>query len=357
MNRHLLAIALILLTACQPAAAVIPTAPDTPTANLPVAASTATPRPAAAATPTTMPTPPITPAPALIIPPGVMVILVEGAVRFISLDRQQQAELPGTYYGNEVDWSPDGSALLLAEGDIDVSGLAEIFRFDLRSGARQRLTSSPANQRSPRWSPDGSQILLFQIRRQVNQIYLLDARGSYLRYITDGVDPRWSPDGAAIAYVKACDASPRCLYLRDLKSGAERMIAANIGVRPYNNIAWSPDGVWIAYISGGERADLWLHHLDTGRSEQITDTPAEEAAPEFSPDSQFLAYVVRHWDTRVNESGQLEAAKGKWASVIRIQRLSSGAVLDFHLTDGYIDDFAWSAHPDAALVFTADNRE
>ncbi len=54
--------------------------------------------------------------------------------------------------------------------------------------------------------------------------------------------------------------------------------------------ALSPDGTQIAFASNRDgQWDLYVMELDSGLSKRITDTPEYEAAPSWSPDSQWLA--------------------------------------------------------------------
>src|SRR3712207_2563920 len=71
-----------------------------------------------------------------------------------------------------------------------------------------RLTSSKANEGTPRWSPDGRYLAFLSSRedeREVAQVWLLDRSGGEAERVTDlpgGVsDYAWSPDSKRLALI------------------------------------------------------------------------------------------------------------------------------------------------------------
>jgi len=63
---------------------------------------------------------------------------------------------------------------------------------------------------------------------------------------------------------------------------------------PIMSPAWAPDGKKVAYVSyeRNSKPAIYLHHLDTGRKEQLTNYPGLNGAPSFSPDGRYLAFVL-----------------------------------------------------------------
>ncbi len=70
----------------------------------------------------------------------------------------------------------------------------------------------------------------------------MNADGTGLRRVTNGMDPILSPDGTQLAYARW--GSPDGVYVLDLRTGAERRIAAANHPR---SPAWSPDGSQLAF--------------------------------------------------------------------------------------------------------------
>jgi tricorn protease len=56
---------------------------------------------------------------------------------------------------------------------------------------------------------------------------------------------------------------------------------------------WSPDGKWIAFVSDRSgRDEIWLVHEDATGLKQITDADTEKRGMEFAPDSKALMYTA-----------------------------------------------------------------
>jgi hypothetical protein len=79
-------------------------------------------------------------------------------------------------------WSPDGSSLAYT-GQSDDSGDGfgdnlDIYVMDLGSGDTQRLTTSPDQEDTPRWSPDGSALAYHRVVNSRIQVFRMQADGS-----------------------------------------------------------------------------------------------------------------------------------------------------------------------------------
>jgi TolB protein len=86
-------------------------------------------------------------------------------------------------------------------------GNADIFSADIAGETVVNLTRDPAPDRSPSWSPDGTQIAFASRRADNWDLYLMRADGSGIRRLTadrayDG-EPAWSPDGTRIAFARS----------------------------------------------------------------------------------------------------------------------------------------------------------
>jgi len=73
-------------------------------------------------------------------------------------------------------------------------------------------------------------------------IYLVNADGTGLRRVADGMDPILSPDGTQLTYARW--GAPDGVYVLDLRTGVERRLAT---VNKPRGPAWSPDGSKVAF--------------------------------------------------------------------------------------------------------------
>src|SRR5699024_471044 len=86
------------------------------------------------------------------------------------------------------------------------NGRTNIYEMDLKRRTSKQLTSGPAIDTSPSYSPDGSQIVFNSDRGGNQQLYVMNADGSDVHRISFGTGryatPVWSPRGDYIAFTK-----------------------------------------------------------------------------------------------------------------------------------------------------------
>jgi hypothetical protein len=110
-----------------------------------------------------------------------------------------------------------------------------------------QVTSGPAYDASPAWSPDGLRLALTRfVGGGYEHIALVDADGSNGRVLTArGSAPAWSPDGRFIAF-RAPDAQGLASVDAEGRGGA------SLG-RDLGQPSWSPDGTQIVTVSSNVR--------------------------------------------------------------------------------------------------------
>jgi serine/threonine-protein kinase len=90
--------------------------------------------------------------------------------------------------GGSVDWSPDGTSLLIYAGPFEDK---DIFKINVATGAFVQLTDG-GNNAGASYSPNG-QFIVFNSLRNNNQadLYIMEADGSGMRQITNDPEPDW----------------------------------------------------------------------------------------------------------------------------------------------------------------------
>jgi len=107
--------------------------------------------------------------------------------------------------------------------------------------------------------------------------------------------PQWSPDGKQVAFVR----SKGDLIILDLESGVERQLLSGWSLLQYS---WSPDGKWIAYAREDDdyNSDVFVIPAAGGVSCNVSRHPDEDEFPVWSPDGRKLAFRSKrrenNWD-------------------------------------------------------------
>ncbi len=141
-----------------------------------------------------------------------------------------------------------------------------------------RLTTDPAPDISPAWSPDESQIAFIRELKDHDTIFLISPLGGAERKLAD-LHPvsspavstwvcqpsvSWSPDGKWLAFIEEDPISENGIFLiPSVGGGKKKLISSPVTKLWYANTAFSPDGRSLAYIGckGEPSCDLYIQDL------------------------------------------------------------------------------------------------
>lgn len=163
-----------------------------------------------------------------------------------------------TFGGRESDpaFSPDGTHVAFA-WDGEKGDNLDIYVKMVGNATALRLTSDPASDTFPTWSPDGRQIA-FVSARGGGGIYLVSPDGGPERKVSDlptNSRPSWTADGKYLLLAKRYnqrqpEAGDGALFLVPVDSeGAPRQILAAPPRTWYLDPAFAPDGRSLAFAS------------------------------------------------------------------------------------------------------------
>ena len=177
----------------------------------------------------------------------------------------------------------------------DQDGTAHIYVLKSDGTGATALTSGPVADRSPAWSPDGTQIAFGRYRQG---IFVVKADGSGLVRLTSDpsdTDPDWSPDGTRIAFARFSAGLQQDIYVMGADGSAvTRLTKDGLNLSP----AWSPDGQRIAFDHTINSDDaLWQVYTmtkDGNDIRRLTSATAlaqsAEGGAAWSPDGRSIVY-------------------------------------------------------------------
>lgn len=226
-----------------------------------------------------------------------------------------------------LDVSPDGRTIVF---DL----LGDIYTLDIHGGTARAITSGPAMDAQPRYSPDGAHLVFASDRSGGEQVWIMDADGRNPRQITKGdnahyVSPVWTPDGDYIIVARdvfqtAAFTDAYDLYMYHVRGGSGiRLLGgggAERGRNAVENFLGPAFGSDPRYLYFTQKRGGWGYNLqfpgwqvatydrETGRVATRTGAYGSGMRPALSPDGKWLTYA-----TRVDTS-----------TVLRLRDLSTG---------------------------------
>ena len=253
------------------------------------------------------------------------------------------------------DWqvSPDGTRVGFSVSVADMEAnrrRSDLYMARVDGSGLQRVTTNPASDVQPRWSPDGKSIFFLSSRFGSQQVWKFDLGGGEPEAVTDlplSVDAlKVSPNGKFLVFSMAVfpgkspdetkrildekqkkkasgmiyerlfvrhwdtweDGTRNHLFVYPLPSGPARDImpemAADCPSKPFGGseeFAIHPDGSVIVFSAkDAGREEAWSTNFDlfsapadgSAKPLKLTPNPAWDSQPCFSPDGRMLAYLA-----------------------------------------------------------------
>ena len=191
-------------------------------------------------------------------------------------------------------FTPDMTGMVFAQNEGDYF---DLYLQNFSDSELTRLTKYIGNAFSPRFSPDGKQILFLNRPFDgITSLWVMGPLGEDSHLLYEGgktiVSADWSPDGSKIAFaMQAQGYNIYEIYLLDLLDLSQPPLQITRAVEGVTgSLDWALDGNSLLLCMGpaGEK-NIFLLDLATGNATQLT-FGGNNASASYSPDGQFIVF-------------------------------------------------------------------
>jgi hypothetical protein len=193
----------------------------------------------------------------------------------------------------EPAWSPNHTKIAFSSSR---TGSGDIYAMNANGTNPTQLTTHSADDASPAWSPDGTKIAFASNRSGNWDIYVMNANGTAQTRLTTNsaadTVPTWSPDGTKLAF-SSTRTGGGDIYVMNANGTAQTRLttASGIDTEP----AWSPDGTKIAFATnrdGNNNFEIYTMAAAGAGQTRLTTQTGHDFTPTWSPDGTRIAFAT-----------------------------------------------------------------
>ncbi len=189
----------------------------------------------------------------------------------------------------------DTKLVYVAEEGTDVKKIKKLAIMDYDGNNHQFLTDGEELVLTPRFSPDGKNIVFLKYQNNKASVYLMNIKSRNTKILGNfsgmSFAPRFAPNGKEIIF-SLTDRGKSNIFLQNLENKKKSQITNNkyINTSPY----FSPDGKYIVFSSDrAGKQNLYIKNIENKMSkvERITYGRGNYATPVWSPRGDYIAFT------------------------------------------------------------------
>ncbi|QKG79095.1 S41 family peptidase [Tenuifilum thalassicum] len=262
----------------------------------------------------------------------------------------------------------------------------DIYKVPSKGGEAIQLTSNPAYDYMPVWSPDGSHIAFASNRYGNFDIYVVSASGGEPQRLTyhsaNEIPSCFSPDGKEVIFsANIQDSHLNVLFpsriLGELYSvpitGGE---INQILTTPAEYVNFSPDGNFLAYTDrkgyediwrkhhkSSVTRDIWIYNIKEKTHKKITNFEGEDRNAVFSPDGKTLYYLTEQTGSfniasmPISGDGESKILSNFDKHPVRFLSVDNKGTLCFHYNGGIYTMLPGESPSKVNITIRADRSE
>ena len=213
---------------------------------------------------------------------------------------------PDYLTGARVAWSPDGNLLALGYGSEsrDASRAPGTYQMTISVLSIDKPELKPITSRgwpyigNVAWFSDGSGLTFIAREQRMGamQIWQMAYPGGEVRRITNDLNSydfyslTLTADASALVAVQS-DPVSQIWIAPEGDAARARLISPRNNVQQGRyGLGWTPDGRLVYDSSVNTNASVWIVNADGSESKPLTDSAADDFAPEVSPDGRYIIF-------------------------------------------------------------------
>ena len=217
----------------------------------------------------------------------------------------------------EAAWSPNNGQLAFVVTSLAIVGrpdLEGVWIADVSGSTTQLVDKNDADDfGAPSWSPGGDAVAYVVSRGPVFELRVKEIRGRDTSVIKVRdpdllTDSAWGPDGKIAVAITGAHGDSSVAVMNPDGTDERRVWLGDAGL--IDDLSWSPDGSSLAFtffanpsgsvlktVSFAGPGDVLVGNPSSGTFTNLTESPADDLMPTWSPDGERIAFVSDRGDS------------------------------------------------------------